>query len=120
MLALPVSDIIEQRMQIAFIFTATCWALWWNIQWKKVMRFWVRPPNREWVMLLFRIFFVLCFVGALGGLVQDLHQNPLAKSEILPTAEIAATMCTVVALMTALGLRMIDSRDRETASGDRT
>jgi len=114
MFALPVSDALEQRMQIAFIFTATCWALWGNIQWKNAMRFWVRPPNPQWTVLLFRIFFMLCFLGTLGRLVQELLEHPLTGGEILPTAEIAAIMCTVVTLMTGLVLWMIDYRERKT------
>jgi hypothetical protein len=117
MSALPVSGTFHQRMQIAFIFTMTCWAFWWNIQWKRMMRFWVRPSNRQSVMRLFRIFFALCFVGTFGRLVQDLRECPLTRSDILPTAEIFAIMCTVVTLMTALGLRIVEYRDRETGIG---
>src|SRR5450631_3503007 len=40
------TDPVLRRMNVAFIFTAVCWTLWWNLQWKRVMRFWVRPPNR--------------------------------------------------------------------------
>jgi len=112
MLALPVNDSFEQRMQIAFIFTATCWAFWWNIQWKRVMGFWVRPPNRPWVQVLFRAFFALSFLGALSRLLQELREDSLARWDIIPTVLIAVIMCIAVTLISAFGLWMIERRDR--------
>jgi hypothetical protein len=52
-------DPIAQRMNTAFLFTAVCTTLWWNIQWKRVMQFWLRPPNRRATQYGFRIFFAL-------------------------------------------------------------
>lgn len=57
------NDPIARRMNIAFLFTAACWTLWWNLQWKLVMRIWVRPPNPLWVQYLFRIFCVELYGG---------------------------------------------------------
>jgi hypothetical protein len=107
------NDPFEQHIRIAFLFTAMCWTLWWNLQWKKVMRFWVRPPNRLWVQYLARAFFALNFIGALQGLVQQLRTHPLANQDVGPTLEITAIMCVVVALMSGFGLWMVQRRDRE-------
>ena len=107
------NDPVEQRMNVAFMFTAMCWTLWWNLQWKRVMRFWVRPPNRPWVQYLFRAFFALNFLGVLWQFVKQLHAHPLAKEEVVPTLEIAATMCAVVAVLSASVLWMAQRRDRK-------
>lgn len=107
------NDPVERRMTIAFIFTAICWTLWWNIQWKRVMRFWVRPPNRPWVQNAFRAFFALNFLGAIWQLATELHAHPLARREIVPTMEIAAVMCVIVAIVSSLVLWMAQYRDRK-------
>lgn len=73
------NDPLEQRMTVAFMLTMVCWTLWWNLQWKRVMRFWLRPPNRPWVQYIFRVFFGLNFLGALWQLVNQLHAYPLTK-----------------------------------------
>jgi hypothetical protein len=117
MTLVPFNDPFQQRMQIAFIFTMTCWALWWNIQWKQVMRFWVRPPNRRWVQLLFRVWFASCFVGALYRFAQEVHASHLTERDIGPTAGIAAIMCAVIALISAVGLWGVQRRDRRAMSG---
>jgi hypothetical protein len=107
------SDPIERRMTIAFLFTAICWTLWWNLQWKRVMRFWVRPPNRLWVQYTFRTFFALNLLGAIWQLAIELHAHPLAKQEVVPTIEIAAVMCVVVTIMSALVLWTAQRRYRK-------
>jgi hypothetical protein len=111
---LAISDPFEQRMGIAFMFTATCWTFWWNIQWKRVMGFWVRPPYGLRVQFLFRAFFALCFLGTLSRFLHELHAHPLAKGDIGPTIGIAVIMCAVVTLMSGLGLSMIDRRNGKT------
>jgi len=107
------SDLLEQRIEVAFLFTGTCWTMWWNIQWKRVMGFWLRPPYRPWVQWLFRSFFALCFLGSVYTLCQELQTHPVSKHDFLPTIGITAIMCAVVALMSVLGLWMLDRRDRK-------
>jgi hypothetical protein len=106
------NDPVERRMTVAFIFTAICWTLWWNVQWKRVMRFWVRPPNRPWVQYAFRVFFALNLIGAICQFAMELHSHPLARQEIVPTIGIAAVMCVVVAIMSAFVLWMAQRRDQ--------
>jgi hypothetical protein len=107
------SDPFEQRMGIAFMFTAACWTLWWNIQWNRVMGFWLRPPYRRWVQWLFRTFFALCFLRSLQRLFQALPAHPLTMRDIGPTIGIAVMMCPVVSLMSVFGLWILDRRDRK-------
>jgi hypothetical protein len=107
------NDPVVRRMNIAFMFTAVCWTLWWNLQWKRAMRFWVRSPNRLWVQHFFRAFFALNFLGALIGFAQQLHAHPLGKEDIGPTLGITAIMCVVVTLMSTFVLWMAERRDRK-------
>jgi len=100
------NDPFEQQMDTAALFTAMCW----NLQWKLVMRFWLKPPYRSWVESAFRIFFGLNFVGAVIGFVRQLVTHPLHKQDIASTSKIAAIMCVVVAFMSASVLWMVQRR----------
>lgn len=109
------NDPFTQKMNIAFTFTAMCWTLWWNLQWKRVMRFWLKPPYHPWVEVLFRIFFAANLIGATSGLVHELISHPLAKQDLLPTIWIAAIMCAVVGGSSAFVLRIGERRDAKAA-----
>jgi len=52
-------DPVQQRMMTASLLAAVCWTLWWNVQWKRIMRLWLRPPYRRSTEYFFRIFFGL-------------------------------------------------------------
>ncbi len=109
------TDPVLQKMETAFLFTVMCWTMWWNLQWKRVMRFWVKPPYRPWVEVLFRIFFAANFFGAVVGFVRQLISHPLAKQDVFPTIWIAAIMCAVVVVMSASVLWMAERSDTKTA-----
>jgi hypothetical protein len=109
-------DPMFRRLNMAFLFTTTCWTLWWNLQWKRVMRFWLRPPYRHWVGMLFRVFFALNFVGAIVAFAQQLYSHPLSKPDIGPTIQIAAIMCAVVGLMSWFTLWRAEARDASTTN----
>lgn len=105
-------DPFQQRMMAAFSFTTMCWTLWWNLQWRRAMRFWVRPPNRPITQLAFRVFFALSFVGSVDELVRQLHVHPLTSRNALPTLATAAIMLCVVGSMTALAVWWAGRTDR--------
>jgi hypothetical protein len=105
------NDPLEQSLNTSFLFTAVCWTLWWNLQWKRVMRFWLKPPYRLWVTVAFRVFFALNFFGAVDGLVRQLHTHPPSGQNIGFTMKVAAIMCAVVALMSTSVLWMAERRD---------
>lgn len=109
------NDPFDQKMNTAFLFTATCWTLWWNLQWRRVMRLWVKRPYRPWVEVLFRVFFALNFVGAMTALARQLLSHPLARRDIFPTIWIAAIMCASVAVMNTYVLWMRKRRDAKAA-----
>jgi len=103
-------DPIEQRMNTAFLFTAVCITLWWNLQWKRVMQFWLRPPNRRATQYGFRIFFALNLMGAIGALIRQLLLHPVTRETFLPTIEVTAVMLAVAGAMFAFALWSITRR----------
>jgi len=105
------SDPTLQRLSTAFFFTTVCWTLWWNLKWRVAMRFWVRPPNKQATMYVFRIFFGLCLIGSLNGLVQQLQHHPLTAQNFEATLLTAAIMCAVMGTMTALSVWFARRRD---------
>ena len=106
------NDPIQQRLTIAFLFTMMCLTLWWNLQWRRAIRFWVQPPNRPITQYAFRIFFGLNFVGSVLELIRQLVLHPLTLQNAGPTTATVAVMLCVVGSMTAFQLWRIERRDR--------
>ena len=75
------------------------------------MRFWVRPPNKQATVYLFRIFFALCLIGSPDSFVQQLQQHPLTGQILGATLLVAAIMCGVVGTMTALSVWIAERRE---------
>jgi hypothetical protein len=105
-------DPILQRVTTAVLFTTVCWMLWWNLQWRRAMRFWILPPNEKLTVFLFRIFFALCLIGSVNGFVQQIQRQPPTQQNILGTLLTAAIMCGVVVTMTAFAVWMAERRER--------
>lgn len=110
------ADPTQQQMTKAFLFAGTCWTFWWNVQWKRAMRFWVKPPYRPWVQQLFRAFFALSFLGAVTQLIRELIVHPLTRQNLGPTLGTAAAMCAVVAVMSMAALWRAERRDKKAAA----
>jgi hypothetical protein len=106
------NDPILQRSMTAFLFTTVCWALWWNLEWRRAMRFWVCPPNKQATVYLFRVFFALCLIGSLNSLVQQLQHHPLTGQNLGATLLVAAIMCGVVGTMTAFSVWIAERREQ--------
>jgi hypothetical protein len=90
------NDPILQRLMTAFLFTVVCWVLWWNLRWRRAMRFWARPPNKGITIYLFRIFFGLCLIGSLNSFVEQLQHHPLTGQNLGATLLTSVIMCGVV------------------------
>ena len=103
---------IQQRVRTAFLFSTVCLTLWWNLQWRLAMRFWVRPPNRPITQYGFRIFFGLTLIGAVIEFIEQLRRHPLTRQSLEATAATAAIMCCVVGSSIALVLWVGGRRDR--------
>ena len=56
----------EEVMTIGFLMAGFAWTLWWNIDWRRFIKFYgiSGPPYRPWIKKGFRIFFALCSLGA--------------------------------------------------------
>jgi hypothetical protein len=93
-----------------------CWTLWWNLDWKRVMRFWLKPPYRRWVEIVFRVFFAIGFLSAVNRFVRQLLSHPFSGRDFAATVGIAAIMCAVVAATSASVLWMALRRDAKAAS----
>lgn len=107
------SDPVMQRMMAAFLFTATCSTLWWNLQWQRVMRFWVRPPNRPVTQYGFRIFFALNFTSAMRSLISHFRRYPLNSDNAGPTILAAALWLFAVGTMTVVVFKRVEREDRK-------
>ena len=105
------NDPFIEEMQTAVLFTMVCWTLWWNLQWRYAIRFWMKPPRQPWVELAFRAFFALSFVGAVVELTGQLHSHPLSRQNLRPTIKIAGLMCAAVAMMSASTVWKAHRRD---------
>ena len=112
------NDPIQQRITTAFLFTIVILALWWNIQWRRSMGIWLRPPYRAVTQDIFRAFFAIGLISAVAELLRNLLVHPLTWQTIGPTVVTAAAMCAVVSAFNAVALRRADRRARR-ATGDR-
>lgn len=87
------------RMNLGFAIAAVFMTAWWNIQWLRFMRFWIKPPYRRLTIRLFRVFFGLNLIGALVYLISEISRSPLNPSGYLKVLETGAAMIIVVWIM---------------------
>lgn len=107
------NDPFLQRMNTAFLFTAVCFILWWNLQWRQAMRFWVKPANRQLTAYIFRVFFALCLAGSLNELVEQIRRHPVTGENIGAVLLTTLIVCGVVATMTVFSVWLARSRERK-------
>ena len=98
------SDPVVQRMETAFLFTIVCWILWSNLQWRRAMLLWLRPPYKQTTVYVFRIFFGLSLISSLIRLAQQLQRHPLTGQDFGSTLLTAVSMCALVAMVTAVSI----------------
>ena len=110
------NDPMLPRLRTGFLFTTVCWVLWWNLQWRRAMRFWVRPPNKLSTVYLFRTFFLLCLIGSLSSFAEQLRRLPMTGPNIEAALLTAAIMCSVVGTMTALAVWAAERREHRGAN----
>ena len=104
---------MQQGLGTAVFFTAVGLTLFWNLQWKRTMGFWLRPPYRQATEYAFRVFFALSLIGALSGLKDQLLTNPITRQNLGPTMVATAIMYFVVGADYALALRTSNRRHRD-------
>jgi len=107
------ADPFQQELIVAFLIIAIGWTLWWNIQWRRVMRFWVRLPKPLWVQRAFRVYFAASLVGSILQFVVQLWRHPIHQNQLPRLLEITAIMGTVVAVMSFTSMKINDNRDKK-------
>jgi hypothetical protein len=72
------NDPTEYRSLLGFSFAGLLISLWWTLDWKHCIRFWIRsgPPYSRLVTLGFRGFFLACLVGSIIQLVRVISERP--------------------------------------------
>lgn len=108
------ADPVERRMMAAFYIATLGWVVWWNVKWKLVMGFWIRPPYSRRTEIAFRSFFAANLVGSTIGLVTYFWKHPIGKSAVVPTLYTTIVMGAVIAFMSFIGVKV--ARRRQLAS----
>jgi hypothetical protein len=75
---------------------------WWNIQWQRFMKFWIKPPYKHGTTILFRSFFAATLIGAVWYLLQPTVSYGSLASDYLAAAEIGGAMIVVIWIMVNL------------------
>jgi hypothetical protein len=72
------SDPTQYRLTLGFSFVALLISVWWTVDWKHCIRFWIRsdPPYSKLLTLGFRGFFLACLVGSSIQLVRAISERP--------------------------------------------
>jgi hypothetical protein len=74
------------RMMLGFGFATVLWTLWWNLDYSRFMKFWVKLPNKRLTVIIFRVLFALWFLSAVQWFVGNLLRTsrpPHAYAEAL-------------------------------------
>lgn len=96
------NDPTMDRMNLGFSISALFMTAWWNLQPKRFMKFWLKPPYKPLTIALFRVFFAANVLGALSyvfGLVRHRHRD---WSEYGDVAKIAAIGIAIIFVMVNL------------------
>jgi hypothetical protein len=110
------NDPFTQRMTTAFLIMAVLWTTWWNAQWKRLMRLWVKLPYRPITQYGFRGFFALSLIGSIVRLIEHLQNNPIHHRDMGSTLGLAGVLCLLVGMMTEVSLQLAKRRDRKDVS----
>ena len=88
-------------MTIGFLMACFAWTLWWNIDWRRFIKFYgvSGPPYRRWITVAFRGFFALCSIGTAGALLPQLMERTRPAQFYRNTLLIAVAWFAVIVLM---------------------
>jgi hypothetical protein len=88
-------------MTTGFLLAGFIWTLWWNIDWRRFIKFYVPsgPPYRRWVEIVFRTFFAACSLGAASDLAKRLFQPTLPMRFYRDVVGVAMVWFAVIILM---------------------
>jgi hypothetical protein len=85
-----------KHLNLGFGIAALFMTSWWNLQWQRFMKFWVKPPYKHATIILFRSFFAANLIGAVWYILQRTVSRGLQISDYLAAAEIGGAMIGVV------------------------
>jgi len=60
------------KMTLGFGFAVVLWTLWWNIDYLRFMKFWLKPLYKQSTVVIFRVLFALWFLGAARWFFENL------------------------------------------------
>ena len=90
----------QDVMTTGFFLAGFFWTLWWNIDWRRFIKFYVGgPPYRRWIEIVFRTFFAACALGAADDVVTRLFRPNRPARFYLDVVGIAVVWFAVIILM---------------------
>src|SRR5689334_7724640 len=84
------------RMTLGFAIAALFMTAWWNLQPRRFMKFWLKPPYKPFTVILFRLFFAVNVIGAVWYIFDLAHKRHRELSEYGDVALIAAVCIAVI------------------------
>lgn len=87
------------KLTLGFSIAALFMVAWWNLSWKRFMKFWLKPPYRRVTEIGFRLFFAANLVGALWYVVSQIIRVHRAPRDYLDVMGISAAWILVIILM---------------------
>jgi hypothetical protein len=91
-----------KHLNLGFGIAVLFMTSWWNIQWQRFMKFWIKPPYKHGTTILFRSFFAATLIGAVWYLLQHTVSYGALVSDYLAAAEIGGAMIVVIWIMVNL------------------
>jgi hypothetical protein len=97
-------DPVLDRLNLGFAAAAIFLTAWWNVQPRRFMRFWLKPPYKPTAVLLFRLFFALNLIGSVSYLIREVNRHARSAAQYLAAAEVAVAWVAVIWLMVTVAL----------------
>jgi hypothetical protein len=91
-------DPVLDQMNLGFLLAAVFMTGWWNLSWRRFMRFWLKPPYRRVTVVGFRVFFALNLASAVGYLISSISRKSRLPAVYIGAAEIGAAWIAVIFL----------------------
>jgi hypothetical protein len=92
-------DPVITHMNLGFGIAMVFMTGWWNLQWRRFMKFWMRASYKPATVLLFRAFLAVNFVGAVWYLIGQIVRASLSRSDYLVGLEVGAGISGIIWMM---------------------
>ena len=84
------------RIILGFGFAGVLWTLWWNLDYLRFMKFWVKPPYKHRTVIIFRILFALCFLSAVRWFVGNLLRSSRPPRAYVEALAVGIAWCFAI------------------------